>query len=313
MTSSDAIAAKRRRLVRGIVAAVVVTLIAVGGLATARWDLVWGAAPGRVGAPAATIAVETPARAEEATIRLAAVGDIGTGDRAARATADLIAAAAADDPFDALLLLGDNAYPDGDPDRLDATIFGPFSPVLDDGTALLPVLGNHDVRDGHASGQVEAFALPGRWYAMEIEHALIVGLDSNLVDDPAQLAWLEATLRHATLPWVIVMMHHPAYSAGYHGSTAAVQAAWVPIFEEHGVDLVLAGHDHDYQRTEPINGITYIVSGGGANTRPTDRATFTAYAASVRHYLDITIWEDHLDVTAHSEDGPFDHVSIDES
>jgi hypothetical protein len=108
-------------------------------------------------------------------------------------------------------------------------------------------------------------------------------------------------------------MHHPAYSAGYHGSNKDVQETWVPIFERYDVDLVLSGHDHDYQRTEPIQGVTYIVSGGGSKIRPTDRAEFTAYAASVLHFLDIGVWEDRIEVTAHSADGAFDRTVIDKT
>jgi 3',5'-cyclic AMP phosphodiesterase CpdA len=245
------------------------------------------------------------------SVRLAVLGDVGTGDTAEWGTARLVAAAAASDPFDALILLGDNVYPNGDPARLEATVFEPFDPILRQGTALIPVLGNHDVRNGNAAGQVETLGMPGRWYATEIGPLLIVALDSNLVDDPGQLQWLESTLENTTAEWTLVAMHHPAYSAGYHGSTASVQDHWVPLFETYGVDIVLAGHDHDYQRSNPINGTTYIVSGAGSKTRPTDRADFTAYSASVLHWVDIGVTGDGIDITASSADGPFDHTTID--
>ena len=54
-------------------------------------------------------------------------------------------------------------------------------------------------------------------------------------------------------------MHRPPFSSGKHGGHEATLEAFVPLFEEYGVDLVLAGHDHNYERTESIGGVTYIV------------------------------------------------------
>lgn len=308
MSAVESAGARRRR--SGIAAALLGALTLIGAFGASRSSVIWAAMPGRIGAPATTITIDSPDRDGAPLVRLAVLGDVGTGDAAERETAQLVTTAAATDPFDALILLGDNVYPDGDPTRLDATVFQPFERILQQGTAVLPVLGNHDVQDGHAAGQVEMLGMPGRWYATQVGRALIVAVDSNVVDDPGQQQWLDTTLATTTADWVIVTMHHPAYSAGYHGSSEAVRDTWVPLFERYDVDLVLAGHDHDYQRTHPISGTTYIVSGGGAKTRPTDRADFTAYAASVLHYLDIGVWDDHLDVTAYSTAGPFDHVTL---
>src|SRR5688572_28977977 len=84
--------------------------------------------------------------------------------RRERRTAAAMVTAGEGDPYDVLLLLGDNVYPSGDPTRLPETVFGPFQSVLDDGAKLLAILGNHDVMDGHADAQVAALGLPGRWY-----------------------------------------------------------------------------------------------------------------------------------------------------
>lgn len=299
-----------RRRAAGMAALVLILFILIATVGCSNSSVVWAAMPGRIGAPDTMITVAASGEDGPPTVRLAVLGDVGTGDTPEWDTAGLVAAAGANDPFDGLLLLGDNVYPDGDPAQLDATVFQPFASVLGQGTALFGVLGNHDVKNGNAMAQVEALGMPGRWYARSIGPVLLVVLDSDLVADAAQQEWLETTLSSATADWVIVAMHHPAFSAGYHGSTKSVQEAWVPLFERYGVDLVLAGHDHDYQRIKPMNGVTYIVSGGGASPRPTDRASFTAYAASVLHYVDISIWDDHLELTAYCADGPFDHVTI---
>ena len=80
------------------------------------------------------------------------------------------------------MLLGDNVYPNGDPARLGATVFEPFAPVLEAGADLLAVLGNHDVQDANAAGQVTRLGMPGRWYATEVGPVLFLGLDANLAD-----------------------------------------------------------------------------------------------------------------------------------
>ena len=84
-------------------------------------------------------------------------------------------------------------------------------------------------------------------------------------------------------------MHHPPYSAGLHGSESDVREAWSGLFAQYGVDLALAGHDHDYQRSVPIDGVLYVVTGGGSKTRPTGRDDFTEFSASTLHYLDLQI------------------------
>lgn len=257
-----------------------------------------------------TSVTEPPVTVVAPVVRIAVMGDVGTGDDKEWATAESAAKAGAADPFDALILLGDNVYPDGDPDRLDATVFEPFAPLLDDGAALLPVLGNHDVQDGHGDGQVERLGMPGRWYATRVGPVLVVSLDSNRVEDEAQTAWLQTTLAAATSDFIIVSMHHPAYSAGHHGSTGKVQRRWVPLFEKYGVDLALAGHDHDYQRSHPIDGVVYVVSGGAARLRPTGNAEFTATSASVLHFVALDVYRDRIELTAIGHDGVFDEAVV---
>jgi 3',5'-cyclic AMP phosphodiesterase CpdA len=237
-----------------------------------------------------------------ATLHLAVAGDVGeSGDRL-DATAAAIARIGAQDPYDALLLLGDNAYPAGDPEALQRTVFEPFAAVLDQGTPLLAILGNHDVADGHADGQVSALGMPGRWWARELGDVLLVGLDSNLADDPDQLAFLERVLAGTRARWRIVALHHPPYSAGYQGSSERVREVFAPIFERYGVQLVLSGHDHDYQRSEPIGGVTYVVSGGAARTRRTGEDDFTAVSFSWHHFVDISVYDDQLVLRAVNQD-----------
>jgi 3',5'-cyclic AMP phosphodiesterase CpdA len=259
-------------------------------------------------APTSQDGLDQPA---EVPMRFAAAGDIGTGGVEEAATAAAMAALEGDIEYEALLLLGDNIYEDGDPAKIQAAVFEPFAEVLDDGTEVLAVLGNHDVDGGFADAQVAALGMPGPWYAATFGDVRIVALDSNRPDDADQLAWLTETLAAATERWKIVILHHPPYSGGWHGSDLRVRNAFGPLFEEYGVQLVLAGHDHDYQRTEPINGVTYVVSGGAAQIRPARIADFSVVAWSTYHFLDIAVWNSHLDLRAVDQQlGVIDEVVI---
>ncbi len=256
-----------------------------------------------IGAPDQSQTTPVTAALNRPDLRLAVVGDVGTGGQAEYRTAAVMDNLEQHAEFDALLLLGDNVYDNGDPSQLQAKVFDPFAPVLDGDTDLIAVLGNHDVDDGFGDAQAAALGMPGRWYTTETETATIIALDSNQADNEAQQAWLRTTLANTATPWTIVIMHHPAYSAGWHGSDPAVQANFVPLFEEHGVDLVFSGHDHDYQRSNEINGVTYIVTGAGAKLRATGQEEFTAISWSTHNFVDLAIHQDRIDAQAVDHNG----------
>ena len=238
-----------------------------------------------------------PAIGEPPLVRIAVAGDTGTGDAAEEATAQRMATESQKMPYDALVLLGDLVYEDGDAALVEEVVLDPFAPLIDQGGAtLIPVLGNHDVESGEQQQILTALGRSRSWYTESVGSVRIVVLDSNQVDNRAQKRWLRAVLA-APVPdgtWTVAAMHHPAYSAGYHGSDLDVQQAWGPLFAEYDVPLVLAGHDHDYQRSTPQDGVTYVVSGAGAKLRPTGRDDFTAVSASTLHYLDLLFYANRV-------------------
>ena len=237
-----------------------------------------------------------PAITETPRVRLAVVGDTGTGDAAQRATVRRMVLETRGEPYDALLVLGDMIYEHGDAAEVDTKITEPFAPVTDAGAELLPVLGNHDVVSGEQEEILGKLGRDSPWYVDQIGPLRVVVLDSNQVDNAGQTRWLRDRLRERQPrgTWTIVAMHHPAYSAGEHGSDVDIQQTWSPLFAEYDVPLVLAGHDHDYQRSIPQQGVTYVVSGAGAKLRPTGAADFTAVSTSTLHYLDLLVYEDRL-------------------
>lgn len=285
-----------------------IAVSAVGRDKTWHWIESWWRLD--IGAPAATspypVDLETP------DVRLAVAGDVGTGESAEYDTASAMDALELTGEFDALLLLGDNVYPAGDPAALRTNVLDPFAQVLDNGTELVAALGNHDIQTNNGDGQIDSLGLPGRWYAERFGPVRVVVVDSTQASNAEQLTWLEDELSTPTdAAWTVVIQHHPPFSAGYHGSHEPSQQHLVPLYETYDVDLVLSGHDHDYQRIAPQNGVTYVVSGGAAKLRRTASAGFTVVAASTYHFVEIAAFDSRLDLRAVDQDGRvFDSFSL---
>jgi 3',5'-cyclic AMP phosphodiesterase CpdA len=292
-------------------ALLVATVVVVAGATIDKWDLVVAVWSHRIGGPAETWEVVPFPEGSQPRLRVALIGDVGDGGEQAYETAAAIEAQSEVDRYDILMLLGDNVYPAGEPERVEATVFAPFEPLLDSGTELIAVLGNHDVLSDHGDAQLEALGMPARWYAVERGDLLGIALDSTRPDDPEQLAWLERTLASSDATWKVVGLHHPAYSSGFHGSDEQLRDTFVPLFERYGVQVVFSGHEHDYQRSVPIDGVTYIVSGAGSRTRRTGTSDFTAIAYATHHFVDLNVFDDHLVIRAIDEDGAqFDEVVV---
>jgi 3',5'-cyclic AMP phosphodiesterase CpdA len=309
-TSPGALPSARRVTWRRVLTAVgLVVLVVLAGTFVAFRRQTISYIAHRKGGPSITWPYEV--HDPPAEFHLAVAGDGGDGGARIDATGAAAGQIAALEPYDALLLLGDNVYPAGDPSKLPDTVFEPFADVLAGGADLMAILGNHDVKQGHGDEQMEALGMPGRYWAQEHGDVLIVGIDSNEIDDPAQLEFLDDTLGSTEATWKIVAVHHPPYSAGYQGSSVDVRDALAPVLERHGVQLVLSGHDHDYQRSVPIDGVTYVVSGGASGTRRTGDDDFTAASYSWHNFVDIAVTGDQLVLRAVGQDGTvFDEVTL---
>ena len=266
-----------------------------------------------------TGAVPTPPRtvrtapASAGRFTFAAYGDQGTTAGAERIFA-VLASAAPSFTF----CLGDLCYADvsggvSPVGRVDHEAWDRWLAMVSDATAstaaVLPAVGNHEMETGMGGWGYDGFlsriALPGNgvaglpttWSARWGNVAL-VAVDANDVSTEitrnngvsggAQDRWLDATLaRLAADPevdWIVVGFHHCAYCTNtLHGSDAGVRR-WVPLFDRYGVDLVINGHNHCYERTHPLRGgvpvaevtsggtwasaggVTYLCAGGGGGT-----------------------------------------------
>jgi hypothetical protein len=207
-------------------------------------------------------------------VRFAAIGDYGYAGPAEEAVADLVKAFRPD----FIITLGDNNYPVGSADTIDLNIglfyheyIAPYAGRFGCGAVhnhFFPALGNHDWMAAGARPYLDYFELPGneRYYEIVSGPVHLFALDSDPSEpdgytaDSAQAAWLHQALAVSTAAWKIVYLHHAPYSSGPHGGTSALR--WP--YKAWGADLVLAGHDHTYERFE-VDGLPYVVNGlGGA-------------------------------------------------
>jgi 3',5'-cyclic AMP phosphodiesterase CpdA len=164
-------------------------------------------------------------------------------------------------PASMLVTLGDNDYTRS-PARFRANWRRSFGWARPSGLRVAGTLGNHDYEVARGRYQFNLLGMPGPYYTRRLGDAQLFLLDSNVVND-RQTAWLERALADSSATWKIAAFHHPPYTCGGHSGHQDVAARWVPLFERYGVQLVLSGHDHNYQRFATQNGVTYVVHGGG--------------------------------------------------
>lgn len=210
--------------------------------------------------PARTSNSHVPSTGVAASITIAVVGDFGNASPNERAVAALVSR---EQPA-WVLSLGDNVYSDRGYQALVGAYYGSFIRKH----RFLPVTGNHDYLQGIAAYD-RFFGTAGRtrYYVAHISSQVdVFVLDSQAALDSAdarkqQKAWLASALKRSTAVFKLVALHHPPYNVGAgHGSTPEFQ--W--DFKAMGASMVLAGHEHNYQRITRA-GITYIVDGvGGA-------------------------------------------------
>lgn len=256
------------------------------------------------GSPRDATSSPTADSTDSVLARIAIAGDIGTRDEHIRRTGEAVAASdAVGRPFDALVIPGDLIYSKGDSALTEASVVAPFAKTFEV-NEIIPAVGNHDIESNEEGDIMRRLGRPSPTYAAKVGPVLFLVVDSNDVNSE-QTKWLEQQLQASQpgVTWKIPVMHHPAYSSGKHGSDRNVQKRWSPLFVQNKVALVIAGHDHDYERSKPQSGVTYLVSGGAANLRPVGKSSFTAYSTSKYHFVDLAVYADRLVGRAVDQDG----------
>ena len=249
----------RRRIVRRTVRAlaIIVSLAACspgsGPGATISWS-----SPSVVPTTLSSFAPPTSSASAVATSQ-AASGLVGAGDIASCASSGDEATAALLDGIDGIVFTaGDNAYDKGSAKEF-ADCYAPsWGRQL---ARTLPVPGNHDYGTAGAAGYFGYFGAaagdPAQgWYARDLGAWRIYALNSNCwaiggcgVGSP-QERWLRADLAVNPRACVLAIWHHPRFSSGEHGSSDATAALWTAL-SDAGAEIVVNGHDHDYERFAP--------------------------------------------------------------
>jgi predicted phosphodiesterase len=250
---------------------------------------------------------QPPPPIQPASIRWLAIADSGSGDSRQRAVADQMAKVHQSRPVDLVLMAGDNIYPDGNLDRVEATFLRPYRALLDAKVPFHAVLGNHDIRTANGDPQVAypPFGMKGRWYALRRGPVEFFLLDTNMnARWQHQMPWLRRALAASTAPWKVVVGHHPIYSSGFYGDDPAAIAHLTPLFRQYGVQLYINGHEHHYERSRVIEGTTYLqVGGAGASLRAVVPEERSAKALSRHSFAEITATPTTLEVTGWGDRG----------
>lgn len=220
--------------------------------------------------------------------------------------------------FSMAIITGDVVYDEGYDSEADPRYFVPYRNLIDH-LPFFPVVGDHDlVENSNGATFMSTFFHPtGKlYYDFQWGDTHFFALDSTQTwfhsFDPNQLSWFEQAIAQSTARWKIVYFHHPPYNSGLFGNLSNMKD-FLPLFEKYHVDVVFTGHAHDYERTVPINGVTYVVTGGGGAflTQPPTGGPFTAQAASAHHLVLGMMTADALTLQALDVSGaPFDSVVI---
>lgn len=239
---------------------------------------------------------------------LAGAGDIGdcdsTGDEATASLLDAIFDGGAEG---LVFAAGDNAYPDGTAadfnDCFDASGWGRHK------ARIRPAAGNHEY---HTAGAADYYAYFGAtagdpaegWYSYDLGAWHVIVLNSNCDEvggcEPGspQMTWLESDLLAHPTACAVAYWHHPRFSSGSHGDSAFMAPIWAMLYDA-GVDVVLQGHDHDYERfvpldgagsPDPVNGIrSFVVGTGGRSPRAISAGPNSEVVAEQWGILELTL------------------------
>lgn len=216
--------------------------------------------------------------------RMWVLGDFGNGTDNQRLVYQAYRNVTATHPADLWLWLGDNAYCCGTEDQFQQYVFNTYGPTLRN-TPFYPTPGNHDYADSRTNFDIPYYALysmpkggeaggvpsgSAAYFSANYGNVHLISLDSQALEGGqyrlydttgTQVQWLKRDLAANKLPWTIVFFHHPPYSKGSHNSDTEEQMRLLrenltPILERYGVDLVMNGHSHGYERFYRMKGQT---------------------------------------------------------
>ena len=248
------------------------------------------------------------------SIKFAAIGDAGRGDRAQYDVSAQMQRFRDVFDFDFVVMLGDNVYDGGTPRDYRLKFELPYKRFLDEGVEFYATIGNHDDPN---QPQYAPFNMRGqRYYTFVADGSLLSRLTDTdvrffMVDTESlnrvQLTWLDRELGRSRARWNIPVFHRPIYTAGrYRFPAQLLRNSLEPVLLRHDVRLALSGHEHFYQRTAPQRGITYFISGAAGSLRRGDlrrsRLTADGFDADY-HFMLFEVTRDRIFYQAISRTG----------
>ena len=248
------------------------------------------------------------------SVKFAVIGDSGRWSREQRELAGQMVLFRKQFPFEFVLMLGDNIYEGpASPEDYLHKFEEPYAELLEAGVDFYAALGNHD-----DPRQVDypSFNMKGNRYYSFAPPEDVLATIANRVEffaldttnpDRTQLQWLDERLGASKATWKICFFHHPLYTTGRYRQVSFVYRKLLePLLVRHGVDLVLSGHEHIYQRSRLQQGIMYFVSGSAGSVRRGDGTVSPMIARSYSqdlHFLLVEIDRDMLHFQAISRTG----------
>lgn len=240
---------------------------------------------------------------EPGSWKFAAIGDYGAGTKHLAKVAANIARSGAK----LVVTTGDNVYPTGrwqDYEKNWEPYMGPVARTRN----FMPSLGNHDMYKDDLRPYFAHFPhLKGNaYYTFTERNAQFYALDGDqdLRAGSAQYRWLEKQLAKSKKPWKVLYLHYPLFGSSDKGNE--ISDAVQPLAEKYGVQLVLAGHEHNYLRSKPINGVTHVLTGGGGQrVYPfmSKKASHVALRAAKYHHVELSVGTNKMVVRAIDEEG----------
>jgi len=222
-----------------------------------------------------------------ACFRFVALGDTRNGHRVHRS---LMEAIAIEEP-DFVINSGDLVETGGYKDQWDL-FFNIEQPVIAK-APLFAAVGNHDNSQRRHFRRwflLERWAQGNRYYWHDWGDVRVICLDTEIEMRPGSAQYefligaLEGAVENDRL--IVLSFHYPPYSSGAHGPNPSLQKIFDELGPRYGIELILSGHDHNYERTKPIEGVTYIVAAsGGAPIRRLQPSWWSAAVRTEPHYV----------------------------
>jgi hypothetical protein len=240
--------------------------------------------------------------------RIWVIGDAGTGSAGQAAVYNAYRNYTGNTYTDFWLMLGDNAYNSGTDAEYQTTMFNVYPEMMRQ-SPLWATIGNHDGVSADSATQTGPYydihTFPKNaeaggvasgteaYYSFNYGNIHVIVLDSNETSRSttgAMMNWMKADLANVTATWLVAVWHHPPYTKGSHNSDTEtnlieMRQNFLPVLENYGVDLVLSGHSHSYERSKFLDGhyglsstysTSFEVNGGSGRVDGTGAYTKTA-------------------------------------